>query len=164
MSVLLLNLDISITVIQFLSPKSLECWLPTALVGKARQLVAGVGSHLQRNAISAAAGQDMTRHQYDKENHNTPPSFGRIKGILAEGGPQPVLVQNSGRQVTLGSWRFRGAGVLGVAWLRPTHSLSPSIASAAPRLECPTNAPTPRQPHNQSRPPLQRCRSNKWIQ
>ena len=129
--------------------------MPTALFGKARQLVAGEGSHLQRNAISAAAGQDMTRHQYDKENHNTPPSLGRIKGILAEGGPQPVLVQNSGRQVTLGSWRWRGGGCPrgGLVTANTLLITIDCFCSSPPRVsdEC-SNAASTSQPESPSAP------------
>ena len=104
--------------------------------------------------------------RYDKEESQHSPFVGTsVKCIGRLWGSSLPFWSKSLVQVARVRWGRKGAGVLGVAWLRPTHSLSPSIAcTERPASPSDSNAPTPRQPHNQSRPPLHRSRSNKWIQ
>ena len=104
--------------------------------------------------------------RYDKEESQHSPFVGTsVKYIGGLWGSSLPFWSKSLVQVARVRWGRKGASVLGVAWLRPTHSLSPSIACterpASPtELKC-SDAASTSQPESPSAPtePIQQVDS-----
>ena len=120
--------------------------------------------HLQRYLCGNRAGYDLAPAEagHDKEKSQHSPFLRDV------GGGKESSSQNSVPGGSVDLWVAWCSCVLGgwVAWL-PLHTLLITIDCfcSGPRLVS-SAAPTPRQPHNQSRPPrLQRSCTcfNKWI-
>ena len=142
-----------------------------ALFGKKSNWWQSFGSHLPHRYLCgnrACQGRiGLGEHKrYDKEESQHSPFVGTsVKYIGGLWGSSLPFWSKSLVQVARVRWGRKGAGVLGVAWLRPTHSLSPSIACterpASPsELKC-SDAASTSQPESPSAPtePIQQVDS-----